>query len=400
MARDLTIDFPAVRVELKTAIRGQVIELNTETGAMTLAKASLDGDTYIIETSLHAVGSRLFLVVPDAVAEKIAPAVEYMIHQAMQLKAESFDVELSEHNVLPLDRAEYQIDEKAPKDSEYILFIDQQVRDAVGMERRGGQMNQPWTGLNSTTDKTADVELKYSFQTEYQPSGSLKLGLECPELYSLIAVNGNVITNDSVDGWWCDKSLKTLPVDPVFIKPGQNEIVLKCRYGANNPGFECIYLLGNFGTKADGLDLSLTSPVTELAIGDWGEQGLTFYSGSTLYNITIDYSLEDGKRCILRVPEFRAPCIRVIVNGNDAGNIAWAPFELDINDFLISGENQIVLEVFGSRRNSHGPLYQEKTWPSWTGSGQFMEYTGEYKLVPCGLMSSPEVIIKKEINMD
>jgi alpha-L-rhamnosidase len=397
LARELTMEFSDVCVELKTAIRGKVIELDPETGEMSLAKVSLNGDAYVIETSLPALGSRLFTVVPDAVAANIASNVEYVTEQSTQLGDDSFQVALSEDNVLPLDRAEYQIEGQEPQDSNYILFIDQQVRDAVGMERRGGQMNQPWTGLNSTSDKTANVELKYTFHVEYQPSGSLKLGLECPELYDLIAINGNVIINDSVDGWWCDKSLKTLPVDPAFIKPGLNEITLKCCYDGQNPGFECIYLLGDFGTRADGLELSLTPPTAELELGDWGKQGLTFYSGSVLYKTSMDFVPEAGKRCVIKVPEFRAPCIRIMVNGEDAGNIAWAPFELDVTDFLKSGENQIIIEVFGSRRNSHGPLYQNETWPIWSGPGQFMEYTGEYKLVPCGLMALPEMIIRKEV---
>ena len=397
LARDLMAEFPEVTVKLSTPVRGTVIELNPETGAMSLADARFEDGVYVINTSLPRLGSRLFSVVPDVVAAKVEPAEKYTETKIVPLADSSYPIELTEANVLPLDRPEYRINGGELNASNYIIFVDDAVRDAIEAKKRGGQMYQPWTGRNKTTDQVADVELKYVFEAEYLPSGCLKLGIENPLLYQEIAVNGVKIPVDSGDGWWCDKSLITLPLNPACLKEGTNEIILKCRYDGNNPGLECIYLLGDFGTEVKGLELKITAPTTGLSIGDWGGQGLAFYSGTVKYCSECDVTVTDGERCIIRIPEFRAPCIRILVNGADAGNVAWAPFELDITDHVKPGANRIEIEVFGSRRNSHGPLYQDETWPLWTGPGQYHQYTGQYNLVPCGLMAQPEIVIKKQI---
>jgi len=38
----------------------------------------------------------------------------------------------------------------------------------------------------------------------------------------------------------------------------------------------------------------------------------------------------------------------------------------------------------------------EKASPDWTGPEQFNEFTGTYKLIPCGLMEEPELLFKEK----
>lgn len=393
MTRDAKAEYPEARVALKTPVAGKVVELNPDTGDMSLVDADYENGCYTINTSFPVLGSRLFAIVPESVADGVGPAVSYS-GEDIVAGDDRFEISLTEDNVLPLDRAEYKIDDSQWQPSEYILFVDHAVRDSLGIERRGGRMNQPWTREKVRKGEAAKVELLYRFNAEAIPSGCLKLGIESPELYSSIKINGNELSLDSINGWWCDMSLKTIPVDPAYLKLGSNEIVLVCEYDNLNPGFECIYLMGNFSSSHDGLKLTVSRPVEQLVVGDWVGQGLDFYSGSVIYRTTTDCDPGQGEHCFIRIPEFRAPCIRVMVNGVDAGNIAWAPWELDITDYLNDGENSIEIEVFGSRRNSHGPFYMNETWPNWTGPGEYQQYTGEYKLVPCGLMSPPEFVLK------
>ena len=393
LARDLKAEFPVAKVVFKTAIAGKVIEMNPDTGTMELIEAVYRDGCYTINTSFPVLGSRLFAVLPEAATTGMSPAVEYSGEQ-VEVGDSNFEIALTEDNVLPLDRPEYRLGDGEWQDSDYILYIDHAVRDHIGKERRGGRMNQPWTREKVATGNSARIELKYRFKVDFCPASSMRFGIESPELYSKILINGNPFSADSVNGWWCDMSLKTLPVDPAYIKLGENEIVLECVYDSLNPGFECVYLLGDFGISRNGLELAITKPVSGLKVGDWGEQGLDFYSGSVIYHTITDCAPGAGERCFVRVPDFRAPCLRVMVNGVDAGKIAWAPFELDITDYLSGEENRIDIEVFGSRRNSHGPLYMDETWPDWTGPGQFEQYTAEYKLVPSGLMAPPQLVLK------
>ena len=87
----------------------------------------------------------------------------------------------------------------------------------------------------------------------------------------------------------------------------------------------------------------------------------------------------------------------VWVDGKKAGseNSLNTPHEFDITAFVKNNaENVIELEILGHRRNSHGPLHMDETWPHWTGPEQFWQNSKRaYNLVPCGLLGEPQVII-------
>jgi len=90
----------------------------------------------------------------------------------------------------------------------------------------------------------------------------------------------------------------------------------------------------------------------------------------------------------------------VFVNGEEAGVIAWEPAELDISSLLNKDINEIRVEVFGHRRNSHGPLHLTDRTPVWTGPGQFTsageQWQDAYVIKPCGLKKTPVIAIKKK----
>ena len=94
--------------------------------------------------------------------------------------------------------------------------------------------------------------------------------------------------------------------------------------------------------------------------------------------------------------------VRILVDGRPAGITAWAPGEVDITDFVASGKAaELVVEVLGSRRNSHGALHWHEQWPSWHGPNTF-EYYGDpklwkdgYNLVPAGLMEAPSLLVRE-----
>ena len=78
------------------------------------------------------------------------------------------------------------------------------------------------------------------------------------------------------------------------------------------------------------------------------------------------------------------------VNGSEQTMLPWPPYRLDISQYLKDGENTLEIEVYGHRRNSHGPFYLHEKWPAWTGPAQFRFYQEtERQLVPCGLLETP-----------
>jgi len=310
-----------------------------------------------------------------------------------------WDITLSECNCLVLDRPRYRIGGGDWQGPEEILRADRAVRDVLGAAHRGGAMVQPWAQKKPKNPGRAAVTLAYTFQVRARPSGDLFLALERPELFRA-AVNGDPLSADADAGWWVDKSLRRLPIDPALLRAGENEITLKCDYDCTHSGLEIIYLLGHFGAAVEGTSVAVTAAPASLALGDWCEQGLAFYGGSVSYRQTIEPRLARGQRLVVRLGEFRGAAVRVMAGGWPAGIIAWEPYEADITDFLPpSGPVELAIEVLGHRRNSHGPLHLAEKWPRWTGPGEFVA-AGErwfegYQLVPCGLMAAPQLVVRE-----
>jgi hypothetical protein len=304
-----------------------------------------------------------------------------------------YPIELSETNVLPLAIAKYKIADGNLSEVQHILDIDDAVRQHLGIQCRKGHMEQPWVRKNQLSDKTVQIFLKYDFNCKKIPNSPLYLGIEKPETFRIV-LNGQELSTDNISGWWCDKSLKKIAIDPALLIIGSNDLELKCCYSEAHPGLEYLYLLGNFGVTYEGLQLTMTSPVDNLKIGDWVEQGLPFYSGIATYNIHFNCTRQANEHLFIRLPEYRGTCVKVTVNGKEAGVIAWEPNELDITDWVEDGDNQLQIAVVSSRRNSHGPLFHPEKWPIWTGPAQYHQFSGKFNLVPCGLLTSPMIIVK------
>ena len=188
------------------------------------------------------------------------------------------------------------------------------------------------------------------------------------------------------DGFWCDRSMRKIPVPASLLQIGENSLELHCpAYHELLPGLETIYLLGNFGVKGD----TLTPLPKTLEIGDWCSQGFQNYAGNLTYRTTFRKPETDGP-VVLEIPEWRGVALGVRVNGSDPIMIPWPPFSADITSLLKDGENVLEIEVLGHRRNSHGPFYLTTKWPNWTGPAEFKRYlVTNRQLVPCGLLEPP-----------
>jgi hypothetical protein len=242
------------------------------------------------------------------------------------------------------------------------------------------------------------VTLAYAFECRALPSGDLFLALEEPQTFR-VSLNGRPVTTTAECGWWVDRSLRKLPLDPAVLRLGANQLSLECDYAETHRGLEIVYLLGNFGTAVTGTAVAMTAPPAALRIGDWCEQGLAFYSGSVAYRRTLDIQPAAGERVFVRVPEYRGVAVRVLVNGQAAGIIGWEPNEVEITGLLTGNPVELAIEVVGHRRNSHGPFHLTEKWPHWTGPGEFTRWGDSwfegYQLVPCGLMAAPAVEVRK-----
>jgi hypothetical protein len=376
------------------------LELDPDSGEVFETQSKNKKGCLEIATSLPVLGSRLYLIPKGKVQEKYPKLRKQTQMKRTKLKNDKWDFRLTENNVLVLDQPKFRIEDGKWETANDFIGIDDKVRIFLGGKPRGGSMCQPWTVKKDQKFKKAKIQLKYSFEVQSIPEGELYLALEQPATFK-ISLNSKPVCMDMESGWWCDRSLKKIPLPTKILNLGENELLLECDYDLSHPGLEMIYLLGAFGTKIKNTrQLVINQLPAELKIGDWVKQGLTFYSGSVVYNKKIKVDLKKGERLVIKVPEYKGTAVRISVDGKEAGIIAWDPQQVDITE-LVKGlkSANLQVEVIGHRRNSHGPFHFIEKWPAWTGPGQYRSVgefrTEKYQLVPCGLMENPELLIMK-----
>jgi len=397
LTRDRTQSFDQIQIQCFPEAQGSPIELDPESAELFTASATRDGNGWTIQTSLPRLASRLYII-PKQEADIQYPPRPTLADIRTDSLGGPFDITLSEPNNLVLDRPRYKTGNNDWQPPTEILRVDRAVRESLGIPPRGGAMVQPWARKQTDTTKHASLTLSYTFNIQSLPSGGLSLAIEEPLRYH-ITLNNQTVNTDADSGWWTDKSLRTLPLDPAILKLGPNELTLTTNFDETSSGLEIIYLLGNFGSVVNNAQLTLTAPPTSLQLGDWVPQGLAFYSGSVAYRKKITPNLQPNQRLFIRLPDYRAVAVRILVDGKPAGIIAWPPNELDITPFLTSTSHDLAIEILGHRRNSHGPLHHKDLWPQWTGPDQFTtkgdQWTDHYQLVPCGLMQPPQLIVRQ-----
>ncbi len=373
---------------------------NPETGQIFTANAHQAPDgAWEIRAPFHRLASHVFVIPKRPARAHLPPSKSPRITKTIKLPAGQRPFAMSEQNVLALDRPAFRLNHSPWQPTGDILRVDRLIREKLGLPLRSGRMVQPWARSDETNAAAARVELRYTINVKHPPSGMLHLAIEQPGDFD-IRLNGMPLPAETDAGWWCDQSLRLLPVDPALLRIGTNELALtNARYTARS-NLEIIYLQGDFGVALRGSEASLTRPPAFLKLGDWTRQGLPFYSGNLTYrwhNVKIPHN--PGVTYALTIPAFRGVAVRVLLNGRPAGIAAWPPYEVDITDHCTGSPLTIGVEILGHRRNSHGPLHHAEKWPHWTGPAEFEtaddQWQDDYQLVPCGLMAPPKILIRQ-----
>ncbi|MEI8207347.1 MAG: hypothetical protein WCG03_10755, partial [Kiritimatiellales bacterium] len=294
-----------------------------------------------------------------------------------------FSYTLSEPNICVLDSAEYRIKSVAGhgeagwQPETEVLKIDQKIRDAHGVRRRGGEMLQPWFTAQHPVQDLCNVELRFSFDIEALAEG-IDLVIEEPENFT-VQLNGQSIDLSKKSGDWIDIAFRRVRIPNGFLRRGKNEIVLKTCYKENS-NLEAIYLLGDFGVQLAGTVRKIVPRIGKVEIGDICAQGLPFYSGSITYRIPWP-----GRAKRLRLPSIGGACAKV--NGQLLG---WDPFEADVSGDVAE------IEIILTRRNTFGPLHDAVKGRMHTGPDHWLTEGADFSpkpiLIPSGLLSSPQYV--------
>ena len=194
-------------------------------------------------------------------------------------------------------------------------------------------------------------------------------------------------------GYFTDRSIRKLAIPT--IKPGVTTITVKLPFGARTDSENC-FIIGNFGVAVLGRARRIVALPEKLAFDDITRQGLAHYGSVVTYHLECE-TPEDGELCI-RIPHYRAAVLKITLDGGERATIAYPPYETSLG-FAKAGKHKIDVAAYISRNNSFGTLHHADRFlpynapATWFSGGA--EWTYEYRLREEGIISTPEIFVKK-----
>ncbi len=296
-------------------------------------------------------------------------------------------VVLSEPNVLVLDMAEYRFDEEQWREEEELLRIDNRFRQKLGYPIRTEAYAQPW--LRETTPSPEhQLTLRFRINTEYEVI-SPALALEEAE-DTRIWLNGIEVPS-MITGWYTDRDINTISLPG--LKLGENILEVTIPYHSYK-NVEYLYLLGDFSVQVAGRCTIIQKPIREISFGDICMQGLPFYGGNLTYELPIQTT--DTGKLRLEITRFRCPLMKIALDGEQKGYIAFSPYFLELGE-VEAGNHIISITAFGNRVNTFGPIHNCNHTEHWIGPDAWRSegaaWAYEYQLKKTGILISPRVTL-------
>ena len=172
---------------------------------------------------------------------------------------------------------------------------------------------------------------------------------------------------------------------------GDHELILTIPFTRTTDPEWC-YLLCNFGVAVAGRHARIIAPVRTLAFGDWTHQGLPFYAGNVTYHCTVEG--EGTREMLIEAAKFKNPLLSVNLDGQPAGKIAFAPFQLNLG-VLAKGAHALDITAFGNRVNAFGPLHHTDENLKWVGPTAWRStgsnWTYGYQFKRMGILVAPTI---------
>lgn len=237
--------------------------------------------------------------------------------------------------------------------------------------------------------KSCNITLKFDFDVNMDLTDNKYLYLVIERAYEFnIYVNGNKLTYIDI-GWWRDSSFKKVNIKS-FVKNGKNEIILKRNFYQNHKVYdvlfgenvleternkltydvelENIYVVGDFGviskseySYADKKAIFTNGPFEiidkpgKVSSGDLTQQGFCFFSGTVKLIQMLCLPKHHETNHVILCFEPNAVISKIFINDQLVKILPWAPYEVDISNFLKEGNNKIAVQLFSGNRNLLGP---------------------------------------------
>lgn len=353
-----------------------------------------------LSVDLEAAGSAMFTISNDKPTEpEYAPAsgTETTVEQtgAVSVKRESDNIMMV--NYLDLKTAK--------SDKKDVYFMNA----LIGLFNENGvEMGNPWqhkiqykkTYLALDTLFKADswFEASYHFQINADLSAeamkSIRAVIERPEMWT-VSINGKEVSKTQ-GSYWIDKSFPQFAVGQ-FLKPGKNTLTLKAPRMNVLAEVMPVYFIGDFLVKPAKQGFEIAGGNIS-GLGSWREAGLPFYSQKVTYSQTYNVTKTGATAFKVKLNKWNGSVAEVLVNGKQAGLIAWQPNELDVTSLLNDGDNEITVKIVGSLKNTFGYFFKEANkWiygpHEWNYAPEKAPDASGYFLIDYGLMEPFELMM-------
>jgi len=214
---------------------------------------------------------------------------------------------------------------------------------------------------------SADTWFKARYHFTVDPSlpdsalKSLLAVIERPDQWQ-IKLNGKVLKPES-EKWWLDHHFPVYSLNQ-SIKTGVNVIELSASKMTVFSELMPVYILGDFSLENTGKGFLIKQAINP-GLKSWKESGMQFFGDQVSYSNSF-IANATKERFFIELGNWRGSVSAVWVNGKLAGNIGWKPYELEITDFIQSGENQVDVRITGSLKNTLG--YHHVVQSGWIDS--------------------------------
>ena len=286
---------------------------------------------------------------------------------------------LSEPNALLLDTARYGVDDEELVGPENILRIDAAFRRKLNFP---GNRTQPWVVEAKPAEHIVTVEFTIHSEIDYE---NPFLALENPDI-STILWNGEPV-EAKAEGYYVDRSIEKVALPA--LKKGDNTLRVTFPF-AERTDCEAMYLLGEFGVRVAGRQLTITELPETLGFSDLTYQGLPFYGGAVSYHIPVECAEEQD--VVLRIPHYTAAVNTVAVDGEKKAVVAYPPYNADLGRLTV-GEHTVSITSYITRRNCFGDVHNADEKMRWLGPNSWVTggsaWTYEYRLRRTGVISTP-----------
>ncbi len=300
---------------------------------------------------------------------------------------ETFErIECTEPNILMLDYCTLTFRGET-QENIHVMDADTHLWTTLGFPRNIWNQSIQFRNEYSkhTFDNTTSLRVDYRF-TANAPQNVLnviELAIERPHLYQ-ISINGNPL-DFSNDTRWLDEEIQKVPTAGL-LQPGENIITLQRDAFDIFCEIDRIYLLGDFALAPAEKGFAIEAPLP-LTLGNWAAQGRPFYAGAALYETKIEIPTESTE-LTLQIPSWDGAVIRVLLDGEEAGLIGFAPYELTV-PASSAGTHRLGIEVVGDLRNLLGGHFSEaipSRW-AWEDHPATQPAGKTYRFIPQGLTS-------------